>query len=134
MSTALEQYLSELEKLEKAATRLNAWYAHEGGDSYGPEATVRGPFMRWFRVTEVSPEYSKHVSDSFNDAKFATASMNALPKLLEITRIMSSALKYYAEDPSFKESSYIAIRSSFRSDNAAVVALSAVDRIVKEEK
>jgi len=68
--------LQMLKELEKKSTQVVAWYATYGGQ-------VRGPFNRWFNVTEVADEYKKHCGSAADDAAYATAAMNYLPKLIE---------------------------------------------------
>lgn len=70
--------ISELELLKTiaaASTKVNAWYAH--GE------TVRGPFNRWLKVTEVDKQYAKHVAFSHDDARFAATAMNNMLRLIE---------------------------------------------------
>lgn len=68
--------LQMLKELEKKSTQVVGWYADYDGQ-------VRGPFNRWFNVTEVAPEYQKYCGSAADDAKFAAAAMNYLPKLIE---------------------------------------------------
>lgn len=68
--------LQMLKELEKKSTQVVGWYADYGGQ-------IRGPFNRWFNVTEVAPEYKQHCGSASDDAKFAAAAMNYLPKLIE---------------------------------------------------
>lgn len=68
--------LQMLKELEKKSTQVVGWYSHHRGQ-------VRGPFCRWFNVTEVAPEYQKNVADAGDDANYAAAAMNYLPKLIE---------------------------------------------------
>ena len=64
----------KLRELANKSTPVNAWYAHN--------ESVRGPFNRWFKCSEVNPEYKKHVSEPEDDCKFAAAAMNNLVPLL----------------------------------------------------
>lgn len=74
--TITAEDLQMLKELEAKSTQVVGWYAHHGGQ-------VRGPFCRWFNVTEVAPEYKKNVAAASDDAKFCAAAMNYLPKLIE---------------------------------------------------
>jgi hypothetical protein len=56
-------------------TDISAWYAHS--------TEVRGPFHRWLTVLEVPHCYKDNVASVSDDAAYATASMNAIPKLIE---------------------------------------------------
>ena len=67
--------LEQLKLLKQASTNVVEWYPQG--------ATVRGPFGRWLNVSDVSPEYNKHVAFSADDARYAAAAMNMLPKLIE---------------------------------------------------
>jgi hypothetical protein len=68
--------LQKLKELEKKSTQVVAWYAEHGGQ-------VRGPFNRWFNVTEVADEHKKYCGSAADDARYAAAAMNYLPKLIE---------------------------------------------------
>lgn len=74
---------SYLRSLWEKSTRVTQWKAHPGTDCYGPEASVRGPFFRWFKVTPVEPEYQRYVSNDLADAEYCAAAMNALPGLMD---------------------------------------------------
>ena len=67
-----------LRSLAKASTEVNQWSYH------GADSTVRGPFCRWFKCTEVDPKYKKHVAESIDDCKFAAAAMNSMVPLLDL--------------------------------------------------
>ena len=67
--------LERLKLIEAASTRVNAWYANG--------STVRGPFNRWFNVTEVDKSYQKNVAFGADDARFAAEAMNNMLKLIE---------------------------------------------------
>lgn len=69
--------LQMLKDLEKKSTQVVGWYAN----GYGGQ--IRGPFNRWFNVTEVAPEYQKHCGSAADDAQFAAAAMNYLPILIK---------------------------------------------------
>lgn len=68
-----------------AATKVVAWYAHP--------TEVRGPFNRWLTVSDVAPKYRKHVASQADDAAYAAAAMNMVPKLLEALDIAHEALE-----------------------------------------
>ncbi len=81
--------VKKLRELKAASTSVVKWYAHDSS-GYGPEATVRGPFFRWFKVAEVADEYKHNVSSPRDDADYCAAAMNAVPELLdEIARLRS---------------------------------------------
>lgn len=67
--------IEELKELHKNST-VATWYAHPG--------QVRGPFCRWFEVTEVEPQYQKHVAYKGDDTKYCAAAMNALPDMMAL--------------------------------------------------
>lgn len=75
------QWCQQIEVAAQKATQVVGWYAHRGGDSHGPEATVRGPFMRWLKCTEVRPEYAHRVADPYDDVEYAAAAMNGAPAI-----------------------------------------------------
>ena len=79
----LTELVAELRRLKAASTEVNAWYAHEGDDCHGPEATIRGPFARWFRCSDVLLQYNKYVAPAINDVRYAAAAMTAVPELLD---------------------------------------------------
>jgi len=76
--------LNELSETLKNSTRVVAWYAHGPGDQSPLDtATVRGPYGRWFYVNG-GADYPKNVAYVADDAKYAAASMNAIPKLIPL--------------------------------------------------
>lgn len=79
------------EALEKS-TKVNSWSPHSGGDCHGKEATVRGPFFRWFKVTPVEDKYKKHVAYDLDDAKYCAIAMNSIPFLLSQCESMEKAI------------------------------------------
>jgi hypothetical protein len=74
--------IEELKELKSKSTVVNGWYPHGAEGDENSEATVRGPFCRWLKVSQVQPEYRKHVADMADDAKYAAAAMNSAPKLV----------------------------------------------------
>lgn len=87
------QSKEELRALAAASTGVVAWHPHAGGDSYGPEATVRGPFFRWLKVLPVQEQYKHNVAEDVNDAKFAAAAMNNLVPLLDEIDALQARVK-----------------------------------------
>lgn len=84
------QALDKLRTIACASTKAVAWYAHSQYDGSHPEqASVRGPFGRWFLVLggdNGMGDPVKHptpVAGLFDDAKFAAAAMNSLSSLLD---------------------------------------------------
>ena len=67
--------LNELREVAAKATQVVSWYPHS--------TEVRGPFCRWFNVSEVDDQYAKNVASQADDAKFAAAAMNNLVPLLD---------------------------------------------------
>lgn len=69
--------LEYLKILKAASTNVAQWCAspHDG--------TIRGPFNRWLTVSDVDPQYAKHVAFKGDDARYAAEAMNMLPKLIE---------------------------------------------------
>jgi hypothetical protein len=75
--------LTKLKAFLAKSTSVVKWYPHAGGDCYGPEATVRGPCFRWFKVTEPQGNSPQHnIADAVDDAKYCAAAMNAVPELI----------------------------------------------------
>lgn len=74
-----------LRALWMKSTEVVAWYSNYPGE-------VRGPFCRWFKVTDVAPEYKKHVAEVGDDSAYAAAAMNALPHLLDHADRLSAEL------------------------------------------
>jgi len=65
------------ERMDKSTEVVN-WYPYMEVDG----ATVRGPWGRWFRVNDI--DYGKeHVASALDDAEYAAAAMNNLPKLID---------------------------------------------------
>lgn len=78
--------IPELKELEKNSTQVVGWYGHKY------PGQVRGPFCRWFEVTDVAPEYEKHVASKADDALYCAAAMNNLPYLIEMLEKADKAL------------------------------------------
>ncbi len=91
MIKSLDTLLAELKELKEKSTPVVAWYAHPG--------QVRGPFNRWFEITDVLPEHEKDVGKKADDAAYAAAAMNEVPRLVKIIEILHTVVKYYAENP-----------------------------------
>lgn len=64
-----------LKEYQKESTQVVRWYWHFD--------EVRGPFCRWFKITDVSPQYQKHVGSKLADSKFAAESMNFVTDLIK---------------------------------------------------
>lgn len=82
--------LMELREIANASTKVTGWYAHS--------REVRGPFCRWFAVSEVAPEYRKHVADPVDDVRFAAAAMNSLVPLLDLVEKLTAAQQVTRSD------------------------------------
>ncbi len=81
MGTKIE--LDALEALALKSTPVNSWYAHGPGDQCkNTEATVRGPYHRWFTISGATDQYKEHVGDLYDDARFAAAAMNNMLPLI----------------------------------------------------
>lgn len=86
---------ARLRLLAAKSTEVVSWYPYPLGDSYHPgQASVRGPFGRWFLVGGGDNgmgdpiKYPVPVADLDDDARFAAAAMNNLVPLLdEIDRL-----------------------------------------------
>lgn len=57
-----------------------------------------------------------------------------ISRLTESLHVAEDALKYYATDPSYKESSYISISSNFKSGNHADITLQKLTAMREERK
>lgn len=78
----MKEQIEKLKELEAKSTRVVSWYPHTQYDgSCLGYATVRGPFHRWFLVQHGQGD-GEGVADMYDDAKYAAASMNALPSLI----------------------------------------------------
>lgn len=71
--------LEQLKELMENSTDVVNWYAY----SEFSGATVRGPWGRWFRVDDIVGPTKVHVASALDDAKYAAAAMNNLPKLID---------------------------------------------------
>lgn len=83
------QILADAEK----TTKVVAWYAHSNGDNFYTDATVRGPYHRWFRVEQVPIDCINKVAPACDDAKFAATAMNSVEILAKAVLIQQEALK-----------------------------------------
>ena len=86
------EQLKELRELAELSTKVVSWYPH--GPEATDEATVRGPFCRWLKVSNVSSEYRKHVADPKDEAKFVAAAMNNLVPLLDHVDRLTKRLEH----------------------------------------
>ena len=66
------------------------------------------------------------------DFKFIQKSIIDLPLALQIIEIQNDALKYYSESPAFKEATFTAISSNFKSNNCADRAIKSVNDLIKK--
>ncbi len=90
----------ELRKLANASTKVVAWYPHKYGGKghFGGNATVRGPFGRWFECYGGDNgmgdpvKYPVPVADIGDDVEFAAAAMNSLVPLLDEIDRLETAL------------------------------------------
>ncbi len=80
--------IDELKALFNNSTNVESWHAHWPGE-------VRGPWCRWLQVTEVAPEYEKHVAHKMDDARYATAAMNNLPHLIARIEELEKKVEQY---------------------------------------
>lgn len=78
--------IAEIKEFYKNSTQVVGWYAHP--------SEVRGPFCRWFTVSDVSPEYEKHVAYKGDDAKYAAAAMNNVIHLIDKIESLFDAIKH----------------------------------------
>jgi hypothetical protein len=76
---SLTQTRDELRELISKSTQVNGWYAHGYEDG-----TVRGPYHRWFKCSEVDDKYKHNVAPVNDDVNFAAAAMNNLEALLDL--------------------------------------------------
>lgn len=60
--------VKEIKEFHKNSTQVVGWYAHPG--------QVRGPFCRWFEITDAAKGNEKHVAEKYDDAKYCAAAMN----------------------------------------------------------
>lgn len=73
-----------LKDLYIRATAVVAWYAHP--------TQVRGPFVRWFEITEVEERYRSCVASRADDAAYCAAAMNSVPHLIKMCEDLHSKL------------------------------------------
>jgi hypothetical protein len=85
--------IEKLKSLQAKSSQVGSWYAHRGGDCYGPEATVRGPYFRWFKCADVEEQYRKHVAEPEDDVKYAAAAMNHVPELIKTIEARDEEVK-----------------------------------------
>lgn len=87
--------LKLLRELAEDSTKVVGWYAHGGGDRCElHEATVRGPFGRWLKISDVGEKYRHEVALAEDDAKFAAAAMNNLVPLLDYVEELKTNIEF----------------------------------------
>jgi hypothetical protein len=88
---SLTELLKPIQERVSKSTKVVGWYPHPGD---GAGWQVRGPFCRWFQVTEVSPEYRKHVASTEDDAIYCATAMMELPRLIKCVEVLSEEIKF----------------------------------------
>lgn len=94
--------LDELKKYAEAATPGNYWFKkfHRGGDSYGPEDTLRGPFFHWLRFVSPSQTPPSVTFDPEKNAAFiAAANPDTVLKLLARIEALQGVLEQHSRPP-----------------------------------
>lgn len=84
--TPTQKLLTDFLTLAEKGTKVVSWYAHN--------TEVRCPFCRWFTVSDVNPEYEKHVGTKADDCRFAAESMNLAPAMAKALLVAVEALEY----------------------------------------
>jgi hypothetical protein len=82
--TTIDEAMNEIRETSQKTTDVVAWYAHS--------SEVRGPFCRWLEITDVLPEYQKHVAFKHDEAKYIAACLNYAPMLIEEIERLRQAL------------------------------------------
>lgn len=85
--TNLESAIAKSKEREEKATKVNSWYPHE------LDGTIRGPFCRWLKVSEIEPQYQKHCGSIGDDTKYAAGAMNWEPKWREMVEVAIPLIK-----------------------------------------
>lgn len=80
------ELLVMLGELKAKSTQVTAWYPH------GEDGTVRGPFVRWFKCTEVAEQYQRNVASQADDCRYAAAALTHVPELIKIIEQQRDAL------------------------------------------
>lgn len=81
MSNAIDKLIEEVLEKKQRSTKVNSWYPH------GYEASVRGPFCRWFTCSEVAIQYEKNVAPIADDVEYCSIAMNSAPLLAKALKI-----------------------------------------------
>ncbi len=81
------QLMNEFRRVAENSTQVTAWYDH------GFDGTVRGPFNRWFKCSEVNPLYMKHVANVADDCEFAAVAMNHFVQLLDLVEAQQKEIE-----------------------------------------
>lgn len=111
MNIMTDEEVQKIKEAKDKSTLVVSWYAHSQFDGYHPgQATVRGPFGRWFRVSGGDNGIGDPVNcptpvaDMFDDAKYAALALNSVPRFIqereELKRrlkIAEDALVYYGQ-------------------------------------
>lgn len=70
-----KEEIAELNLLYEKSTMPTRWYPHA--------REVRGPFLRWFKITEVPDDHKKDVASERDDLNYCAAAMNSVPGLIK---------------------------------------------------
>lgn len=82
--TSVNEMIKEVKATYKNSTKVVGWYSHT--------SDVRGPYCRWLTVSDVLPEYEKHVGTKYDDAIYIANAMNYAPKLAVELEVALQAL------------------------------------------
>lgn len=87
----------ETKRLAEKATEVVRWYPHQY------DGTIRGPFCRWFKCSEVDEKYRENVASVADDVEYGAEAMNAAPQLADAVIEMVEKLRRWAE---YEEKTY----------------------------
>ena len=76
----LQERLIEMRKIWYASTPVRRWYIHDHDNENGIAGTLRGPYSRWFKLTEPTKGHEKDVG---KDLEYADMALNMMPRLIE---------------------------------------------------
>lgn len=79
--------IKEMREIESKSTKVSAWYAHN------EDNTVRGPYCRWLKVSEVGEQYKHNVAHASDDAIFFAMAANNFNAILSAMEVLVSGLE-----------------------------------------
>ncbi len=94
ITSNIRNSLAEMKAAIAKASKVNGWYLHKFDSTTGGKTTVRGPWHRWFTISEGCDKTFTHISTPEDDAEFLCAAVNNFSWLVEENEDLKQALDW----------------------------------------